>query len=70
MPGLADQFCPNVHDAPITAAHYDPESATIATADAEGIVAIQRTGESSPTLIFQPGVAVNGALKLIRGGSR
>lgn len=69
MKSLVDQFCPNVHDAPITAADYDPESGTIATADADGVVAVQRPGESTPHLIFQPGVACMGALNLIRGGS-
>jgi WD40 repeat protein len=69
MPALVDQFCPNVHDAPITAAAYDPESGTIATADQNGVVAVQRPGEATPQLIFQPGVAVMGALGIIRGGS-
>ena len=65
MPALVDQFCPNVHDAPITAACYDPASGTIATADAAGVVAIQRPGEATPQLLFQPGVGVGGALSLV-----
>lgn len=69
MPSLADQFCPNVHDAPITAATYDPDSGALATADASGLVAVQRPGEATPQLQFQPGVGVQGALALIRGGS-
>lgn len=69
MASLADQFCPNVHDAPITAAAYDPWSGVMATADATGVVAVQRAGESAPGLIFQPGVGVTGALHIIRGGS-
>ncbi|MEL6346460.1 MAG: hypothetical protein AAFV53_25340 [Myxococcota bacterium] len=70
MPSLVDQFCPNVHDAPITAAVYDADSGTIATADANGIVAVQRPGEATPQLTFQPGEgeAVQ-ALDLIRGGT-
>lgn len=68
MASLADQFCPNVHDAPITAAAYDPWSGVIATADASGLVAVTRPGEASPGLLFQPGVGVSGALGLLRGG--
>lgn len=69
MPNLVDQFCPNVHDAPITAAAFDPDSGTIATADASGVVALQRPGEVSAQLVFQPGGPIDGALALIRGGS-
>ncbi len=69
MQSLANQFCPNVHDAPITAAVYDITSGTIATADASGVVAIQRPGESAPGLLFTPGGGINGALALVRGGS-
>jgi WD40 repeat protein len=69
MPSLADQFCSNVHDAAITAAAYDPGSGTIASADAAGIVAVQRRGETSPGLIFQPGGPVDGALALVQGGT-
>ena len=69
MPSLVDQFCPNVHDAPITAADYDPDSGTIVTADASGLVAVQRPGESTPQLLFQPGGPIQGAVSLIRGGS-
>ncbi len=69
MPSLADQFCSNVHDAAITAAAFDPASGTIATADASGVVAVQRRGESSPGLVFQPGGPVDGALALVQGGS-
>jgi WD40 repeat protein len=69
MPALVDQFCPNVHDAPITAACFDPASGTIATADAAGLVAIQRPGEATPQLTFRPGLGVRGALDLISGGT-
>ena len=69
MNSLIDQYCPNVHDAPVTAASYDPWSGVIATADADGVVAAQRRGENSPGLIFHPGAGVMGALSLIRGGS-
>lgn len=69
MQSLVDRFCPNIHDAAITAAAHDPHSGTVATADADGVVAIQRTGEAAPRLVFQPGGCVQGALALIRGGS-
>ena len=69
MATLPDQFCPNVHDAPITAADYDPDSGTLVTADADGIVAVQRAGEATPQLLFQPGGPIQGAVSLIRGGS-
>lgn len=69
MNTLADQFCPNVHDAPITAACYDPVSGVTATADATGVLAIQRQGERAPGLVFQPGGPISGALGLVRGGS-
>jgi hypothetical protein len=69
MQSLVERFCPNVHDAPVTAAAFDPASGTVVTADASGVVAVQRTGEASPRLVFHPGEAVNGALAVIRGGS-
>lgn len=69
MPALVDQFSPNVHDTPITAAAYDPDSGTIATADESGMVAVQRPGEATPQLLFHPGGPVSGALSLIRGGT-
>ncbi len=69
MPSLADQFCSNVHDAAITAAAFDPSSGTLASADATGVVAVQRQGETSPGLVFQPGGSIDGALALVQGGS-
>ncbi|HJN72476.1 MAG TPA: WD40 repeat domain-containing protein [Myxococcota bacterium] len=69
MPTLVDQFCPNVHDAPISAAACDPDSGVRVTADANGVVAVTRRGESAPGLVFQPGGPVSGALGLIRGGT-
>ncbi|MCP4804408.1 MAG: WD40 repeat domain-containing protein [Proteobacteria bacterium] len=69
MPSLVDQFCPNVHDAAITAAACDPDSGVRATGDAAGVVAVTRRGESTPGLVFQPGGPVTGAIGVIRGGS-
>ena len=68
VPSLLDQFRPNVHDAPVTAAVFDPDSGTIATADAAGVVAVTRRGERSPGLVLHPGVGV-AAVGLVRGGS-
>ncbi len=69
MASLADQFCPNVHDAAITACTTDPTTGTVATADARGVVAVKRRGESTPGLVFRPGGPVTGALGLIAGGT-
>ncbi len=69
MHSLVDQFCPNIHDAPITAAVYDITSGTIATADFAGTVAVQRPGEAAPGLVFSVDAPVQGALALVRGGS-
>jgi hypothetical protein len=69
MASLADRFCPNVHDAQLTGAAYDPWSGVRVTADASGLVAVQRAGESTPGLLFKPGAAITGAVGLIRGGS-
>ncbi len=69
MSSLVDRFCPNVHDAPITAAAYDPWSGVLATADASGLVAVKRAGENAPGLKWRPGAAVTGSLALVRGGS-
>jgi len=67
---LADQFSPGgVHEAPITAAAYDADSGVVATADADGLVAVQRRGESTPGLLFTPGAEIRGAIGLVRGGS-
>ncbi len=68
MSSLADRFCPQAHEAAITAASGDPYSATLASADETGVVAITRSGERTPGLVFQPGVGVTGALTVIQGG--
>jgi hypothetical protein len=67
MASLADQFCPNVHDRPITAAAHDPVSAVTLTADEGGMVAVQRSGEPSPHLLFRHGSAPIRAATFIRG---
>jgi hypothetical protein len=67
MASLADQFCPNVHDRPITAAAHDPMSGVTLTADEGGMVAVQRSGEPSPHLLFRHGTAPIRAAAFIRG---
>lgn len=69
MASLADRFCPNVHDAPITGAAYDPWGDVLVTADASGLVAVRRRGEATPGLLFTPGASITGAVALNRGGS-
>lgn len=69
MRTLLDQFCPHVHDAALTAAAYDADSATLATADALGVVAVQRPGEAVPGLVLEVGDARVRALGLVRGGA-
>jgi len=67
MASLADQFCPNVHDRPITAAAHDASSGVTLTADEGGMVAVQRSGEPSPHLLFRHGAAPIRAATFIRG---
>lgn len=69
MSSLLDQFCPQVHFAPITAAAYDPQSGVLATGDATGHVALTRAGEATPGLRFRHGEDRIGALGLVRGGT-
>lgn len=69
MSSLLDQFCPQVHFAPITAAAYDPQSGVLATGDATGHVALTRAGEATPGLRFRHGEDRVGALGLVRGGT-
>ncbi len=69
MSALADQFCPNVHDHPITAAAFDQTSGTLATADSSGLLAIQRRGEFSPGVQVHTLAPMGSALAVIPGGS-
>ncbi len=69
MRALVDQYCTQVHDAPLTAAAYDPYSGVLATADANGVVAVRRRGETSPGLVFSPLGPIRGALAVVRGGA-
>jgi WD40 repeat protein len=67
MASLADQFCPNVHDCAITAAAHDPVSGVTLTADEGGTIAVQRSGEPSPHLLFRHGTAPIRAATFIKG---
>ena len=69
MRALVDQYCTQVHDAPLTAAAYDPYSGVLATADDNGVVAVRRRGETSPGLVFQPLGRIRGGLAIVRGGA-
>ena len=66
---LADQYCPEAHSAAITAAAFDSGSGAAITADAWGVVAITRPGEKYPSLVFQPGNAIYGAVAVAPGGA-
>ncbi|MBW2255870.1 MAG: hypothetical protein JRI25_14905, partial [Deltaproteobacteria bacterium] len=66
---LVDQYCPDAHSAPVTAAAFDVQSGASITADEWGMVAITRPGEKYPGLIFQPGGPVYGAVAVAQGGA-
>ena len=66
---IVDQYCPDAHTAPLTAAAFDAESGARVTADAWGVVAITRPGEQHPSIIFQPGGAIYGAVAISVGGA-
>ena len=68
MRSLHDQFCPQSHDGPITAAAYDPHSKTIATADALGEIRIRLSHGALQQLNL--GAAVRGALAISQGGEK
>jgi hypothetical protein len=68
MTGLVERFLPISHDAPITAAAYDPWSGARASADETGIVRVTRGGESQPAFTLQENAPVR-ALAFARGGA-
>ena len=68
-PPLIDQYCPDAHSAPLTAAAFDAASGARITADAWGFVAITQPGQVFPTFIFQVAAAVYGAVAIAPGGS-
>lgn len=66
---LVDMYCPDAHQAPITAASYDPASGASVTADAWGVVAITQPGQKYPAFVFSVGAAVYGATAVAKGGA-
>jgi WD40 repeat protein len=66
---LVDQYCGAAHEAPLTAADYDQTSGAMVTADATGVVAVTRQGETFPGLIFLPAGPIKGAAAISPGGS-
>ena len=68
MSDLAQQFCPNSHDAPISALCWDPDTGIRASADASGQIAVTRRGETVPGLVFRPGGPIDRSIALLRGG--
>ena len=69
MANLADQYCPDPHAAPLTAAAFDADSGAKVTADAWGVVAVTQPNQRWPAFVFQVGGAVTGAVAVARGGS-
>lgn len=66
---LVDRYCAEPHSSPITAAAYDAESGARVTADAWGTVAITRPGDTYPSIIFDMGHPVTGAVAVCAGGA-
>lgn len=66
---LVEQYNPTPHQAPLTAAAFDPQSGASVTADEWGIVAVTRPGEKIPNLVFQATAAVYGAVAVAEGGA-
>jgi WD40 repeat protein len=66
---LVDLHCPDAHQAAITGAAFDNQSGACITSDEWGVVAITRPGDEHPSMIFQPGVEIFGAVAVSPGGS-
>lgn len=66
---LIDRYCASPHAAPITAAAYDPRSGAAITADGSGTVAITKPGEEHPSILFDMGAPVRGAVAVCTGGT-
>lgn len=66
---LIDRYCAAPHAAPITAAAHDPRSGAMITADEAGTVAITKPGEVHPTILFDMGAPVRGAVAVCEGGA-
>jgi WD40 repeat protein len=66
---LVDRFCAVPHTAPITGAAFDAQSHGVITADEWGTVAITKPGDAYPSLMFDMGSPVRGAVAICRGGA-
>jgi WD40 repeat protein len=66
---LLDRWCPEPHDAPITAAAFDPSSGAMATADALGTVAIFPPRRRSVSRLISHTAGINRALAVSPGGA-
>lgn len=66
---LVDRYCPDAHSAPITAAAHDAQSGASVSADEWGTIAITRPGDAYPSIVFDMGSAVRGAVAIVAGGS-
>ena len=66
---LIDLYCAAPHAAPITAMALDPGSGAQITADQSGTVAITKPGEAHPSILFDMGSPVSGAVAVCPGGT-
>ena len=66
---LTDQYCADPHECALTAAASDPESGAVLSADEWGTCAITRPGDRHPSIIFDMGAAVHGAVAVCVGGA-
>ncbi len=70
MPGsLLDRWCPEPHEAPITAMAYDATSGVAVTADASGLVAITAPGSANPSQLLLHTAGIQRSVAVNRGGS-
>ena len=66
---LIDRYCAAPHAAPVRAAAYDPASGARITADEAGTVAITKPGDRYPSILFDMGSPVQGAVAVCEGGA-
>lgn len=68
MSNLVNQYCPYVHEAPISAAVYEPYNQTKAIADAQGNIAVYRGSSSKPFAVFKMDGAIRGSMFMLPRG--
>ena len=66
---LIDQYCAGPHECALTAAASDAESGAKLSADEWGTCAITRPGDRHPSIVFDMGAAVRGAVAVCPGGA-